>query len=100
VFSIQRFNVTWVSLDAGDDDPMRFWTYMLTALDSASPVWAPRGLNLLRAPYVPPLERVLMTLINSMAASDARLALILDDYHMVSAPIIHTGLAFLRCFQP
>ena len=30
-------SVAWLSLDSGDDDPMSFWTYVITGLQTGSP---------------------------------------------------------------
>jgi LuxR family maltose regulon positive regulatory protein len=32
----EKRRIAWVSLDEGDDEPARFWTYVLTALCGAS----------------------------------------------------------------
>lgn len=39
----------WVSLAASDNDPVRFWTYVLSALNDAAPCVAAGALALLRA---------------------------------------------------
>ena len=40
--------VAWVSLDEGDNDPVRFWTYVLTALDACQPGLSSQLLAFLR----------------------------------------------------
>ncbi len=40
----------WLSLDARDDDPVLFWTYLVTALDTAVPGVGARALALLQSP--------------------------------------------------
>jgi LuxR family maltose regulon positive regulatory protein len=49
--------LAWVSLDAGDNDPVRFWTYVLTALDTLHGGVARLSLTLLHSPQPPPIER-------------------------------------------
>ena len=41
--------VAWLSLDASDDDPVSFWTGVVTALDGAVPGLVPAALELLRS---------------------------------------------------
>ncbi|HEX6605776.1 MAG TPA: AAA family ATPase, partial [Chloroflexia bacterium] len=87
--------VAWVSLDAGDNDPLRFWTYVCAALRAAYPDLGGL-LPLLQAPQPPPLESLLTALLNAVAAPPAPPALlVLDDYHVIDAPAIHQALAFL-----
>ena len=41
----------WLSLDPGDDDPIRFWTYVVASLSSgSSPISAPRRVRSSRTP--------------------------------------------------
>lgn len=90
--------VTWLSLDASDDDPIRFWTYVLAALNAVRPEIGEALQSALAATRPPPLDVVLTMLINTLATdpSDAMpLALVLDDYHLISAPAIHGQLEFL-----
>ena len=90
--------VTWLSLDASDDDPIRFWTYVLAALQAVRPGIGEELQTALAAPQPPPLDIVITTLINALATdpSDAApFVLVLDDYHLINAPVIHDQLQFL-----
>ncbi len=92
--------VAWVSLDAADNDPLRFWTYVCAALAATYPDLTGL-LPLLQAPQPPPMESVLTTLLNEIAARPAGAAvLVLDDYHVIDAPSIHRALAFLIEHMP
>ena len=53
------------------------------------------ALALLQSPQAPPLTTVLTLLINALAALPAPVALVLDDYHAITAPAIHQSLTFL-----
>ncbi len=90
----------WVSLDAGDNDPIQFWTYALTALESAHPGLATTPLAMLQLPHPPPLATVLRTLINAIAALADDVLLVLDDYHLITAPAIHESVDFLLAHPP
>jgi ATP/maltotriose-dependent transcriptional regulator MalT len=62
-----RRPVAWLSLDAGDNDPARFWRYVAAALERVRPgVRAPVA-ALLRGPQSPPLEAVATAVINRLA---------------------------------
>jgi LuxR family maltose regulon positive regulatory protein len=88
----------WVSLDAADNDPARFWSYLLAALDWALPGVGEPARLALQAPQPPPIETLLTLLINALAEAVPRpgpVVLVLDDYHVISMPAIHAALTFL-----
>jgi LuxR family maltose regulon positive regulatory protein len=92
--------LAWVSLDAGDNDPARFWRYVAAALDQLQPGVADGAMALLCSPQPPPVETVLTVLLNALAALPRDAVLALDDYHAIEAPEIHRGLAFLLDHLP
>lgn len=94
--------VAWVSLDAGDDDPAQFWLYVLAALERSAPGVADSALGMLRAPRPAPIEAVLRALLNGIAAlpAERHLALVLDDYHCLTAAAIHESVALLLEHPP
>jgi LuxR family maltose regulon positive regulatory protein len=87
-------STAWLSLDERDNDPALFWRYLLAALDSVAPDVGARALALLQTPQVP-LETVLATLLNDLAAIPSDVVLVLDDYHVIDTPEVHAGMAFL-----
>ena len=96
----QDLPLAWVSLDEADNDPTRFWRYVLTALDRAAPGAGADALALLHSSDAPALEAALNTLINALTAYAADVVLILDDYHLIEAESIHHMLAFLIAHRP
>lgn len=92
--------VAWVSLDASDNDPMQFWTYVFTALSRVYGGIADTALAMLHAPQSPPLAVVLRALLNAVAASPREIVLVLDDYHLITAPEVHEGIAALLEHPP
>jgi LuxR family maltose regulon positive regulatory protein len=90
----------WVSLDVGDNDVARFWSYAIAALQTLHADLGADALALFHSPQPPPLTTVLTLLINALAALPAPVALVLDDYHAITAPAIHQSLAFLLEHQP
>lgn len=86
--------VAWLSLDPADNDPIRFWHYLLEACDRASPGLARPALALLQGPPPPP-EALATALLNALADRADPLVLVLDDYHLIETPAIHTSVALL-----
>jgi LuxR family transcriptional regulator, maltose regulon positive regulatory protein len=84
----------WVALDRGDNDPARFWTYVVEALRTAVPHIGGRTLALLRAPGAGILQVALPTLINDLGEQTQPVVLVLDDYHVISNAEIHAEVDF------
>jgi LuxR family maltose regulon positive regulatory protein len=88
--------VAWVSLDAGDDDPVRFWSYLVEAFRVVEPGFGEAVLGLLQgAGSTEALTQVILPgLLNELATSGPELVLVLDDYHLISNPVCHQTLGF------
>jgi LuxR family maltose regulon positive regulatory protein len=91
----ERARVAWVSLDEGDNEPVLFWRYVLTALDRAQPGLCTELVAYLDTQQAPPLRSILQALINRLAEQPEQFLLILDDYHLLGEQAIHTTLTFL-----
>ena len=76
--------IAWVSIDPADDDPVRLWTYVATAVDRVRPGLGRGALTQLRSVDVP-AETVVDALVNSIAAFGQPLALVLDDLHALKS---------------
>ncbi|HEX2805099.1 MAG TPA: hypothetical protein VHN80_02885 [Kineosporiaceae bacterium] len=96
----ERCRIAWVSLDDGDDEPVRFWSYLLTALRSASDEISSNALDALDAPGVDPLDVAVPLLLNELAETSVPHALVLDDYHVITDPRIHEAVEFLVTYLP
>ena len=92
--------VAWLSLDAADNDPARFLSYLIAALNTQLPGFGQGVLNALQSPQPPPMEPLLTALINELSAQPASLALVLDDVHLIEARPVHDALAFLITHLP
>ena len=97
-----RRPVAWLSLDAGDNDPARFWRHAVAALDRAVPGVGGRVGPLLGPPAPPSFEGLVTALINELAAEpgDVEALLVLDDYHLIGAEPVHASLGFLLEHRP
>ncbi len=88
----------WISLEQDDDDLTRFWSYVFTALARVHQGLGTSALSLLQASTLsplPPIETVLTVWINDLATLPHEMALVLDDYHLITAPPIHRAVAYL-----
>ena len=94
-----RVAAGWVSLDGGDDDPKRFWRYLLLAAGQAMPAAGAAARRRLDAAGSDVLRDVLPTFVNEMASSASPLVLVLDDYHLVTSAQVHALVTTLldRC---
>jgi LuxR family maltose regulon positive regulatory protein len=94
-----RVAAGWVSLDSGDDDPKRFWRYLLLAAGHAGPAAGAAALRRLDMAGSDVLRDVLPEFVNEVAASDSPLVFVLDDYHLVSSRQVHGSVTTLldRC---
>src|SRR5216684_3646313 len=93
----------WISLERGDDDLTRFWSYVFTALARVHPGSGTSALALLQASTLsplPPIETVLTAWINALATLPHEVALVLDDYHLITEQSIHRSLTFLLDHLP
>ncbi len=100
--------LAWIHLDEGDNDPVRFLTYVTAALGDLHPECGAGILAALQSPEPPPPLTVVTALINEIAAqlpttpdSDRpRTILVLDDYHAIDAPEVHEAVTFLLDHLP
>jgi LuxR family maltose regulon positive regulatory protein len=87
--------IAWLSLDIGENDPVNFWTYLITALQSVQEGIGKQALSLLQVTSSPDLDAVLTSLVNDLVQLSAPILLILDDYHLVRDPEIHNSISTL-----
>jgi LuxR family maltose regulon positive regulatory protein len=87
--------VAWLSLDDGDSDPTRFLLYLVAALQTVAPTIGEGILHVLQAPQPPPIDAILTTLLNDIAALPDPFILVLDDYHAIDAQPVDQALTFL-----
>ncbi|HEX9133391.1 MAG TPA: LuxR C-terminal-related transcriptional regulator [Ktedonobacteraceae bacterium] len=85
----------WVSLDADDNDPVRFWSYVLVALNTLHDGASDAALTLLRSPQPPPVEPVLTSVLNAFTTLSKDAVLVLDDYHVIETQPIHRAMIYL-----
>jgi LuxR family maltose regulon positive regulatory protein len=87
--------VAWLSLDRDEDDPARFWRYVVAAVEKVRKGIGEQALSLLNAPAQPTPRAVATTLVNEFTGYPGELVLVLDDYHRIEAHGVHDSLTFL-----
>lgn len=87
----------FVHLEPDDDDLATFWAYLITAFESVgmAPDSLEDGHELLRAPGVDPMRRVVPQMVNELHSDGRPLVLVLDDYHTITRQSIHDSVEYL-----
>jgi LuxR family maltose regulon positive regulatory protein len=87
--------VAWVSLDKGDNDPVYLIKYLIAALQSVEPEIGDAALTLLQSMQQPPLDAIIINLIQEIEDFPNDFVLVFDDYHSIEIPKIHQLVEFL-----
>jgi LuxR family maltose regulon positive regulatory protein len=98
-FLTTQRRVTWLSLEEADNDPTRFWTYFLAALqvfqedlvEDAQDFLHVEGHQTNPAQF----ETFITILINDISSYPEEFAFVLDDYQQINNLAIHEGIVFL-----
>ncbi len=88
VNALDRWPVTWLSLDPADDDPGRFFAYFVAALQKVDVNLGREIEGVLRAGQLPPAEIISVTLINDILELEGRFLMVLDDFHVIQDQFI------------
>jgi LuxR family transcriptional regulator, maltose regulon positive regulatory protein len=93
-------SVAWITLDEGDNDPVRFLRYLIAACQTFHQDLGRSVLALLVQAQQPPFElpspdTLLTFLLNDIVHAVSRGILILDDYYVITEPAIHEIMAYL-----
>lgn len=97
--------MAWISLEGSDNDPLRFWRYVITACQVFHPTVAHAALAQLKSAWqisreLFSQEAILTTLLNDMARLACTGLLVLEDYHVVTEQAIHDMMIFFLDHLP
>ena len=92
---LQEIEFVWISLDAADNDPIRFLTYLGIALNQILPGIKTWTEHLLAAPTLPNAHEIITVLINQLNNIQKSVVLVFDDFHIIKNTIIHEAMDFL-----
>jgi len=89
------FPSAWVTLETNDNDPARFWTYVVSALRTFDQALGKTTLAALTTPRPPSFQSLLTPLINDLALLNKPCVLVLDDFHLITSSGVVDGVAYL-----
>ena len=92
-------STAWVSLEPADNEPTTFWAYVVAAVARVLPGVGDAARDLL-ADGQARADRAIAALVNDLATVPGDLVIVLDDLHVIEAPEIGEGLAFLLDHLP
>ncbi|MFJ7734768.1 LuxR C-terminal-related transcriptional regulator [Lysinibacillus sp. NPDC097287] len=82
--------IAWVSVDPADNDPIRYWTYVVHAVAHASQSELDKVLKpLFQSQDVATFEFLIDALLHEFNAMEATLHIVMDDYHLIENTLIH-----------
>ncbi len=97
-FAESGMPVAWLSLEPGDNEPVRFLSYLIAALQTLDPHLGAVALTLLQMPQPAAAETVLTLLTNDVGShgrDGGDFVLVLDDYHVLDAKPVDQALTYL-----
>jgi LuxR family maltose regulon positive regulatory protein len=88
----EHISATWVYLDASDNEPLRFWNVIFTALVQKIPVFSSLQLQV---QGVESIATLLTLIINTSVVHAEPIVLMLDDYHTITDSAIQEQMTYL-----
>ena len=88
-------SLAWLTLDAADNDLKLFLSYLAAALAQLHPHGRPYAANAVMRGILPPVETLLADMLNDLAEVAEQSVIVLDDYHLITAPEFHRAIAFI-----
>ena len=86
--------IVWLSLETLDNEMIRYWASVITALRIRLPKVGEASLALLHAQEALPYSTVLSHLIDEIRQTHSDVVLVLDDYHVIEDAHIHESMQF------
>ena len=90
----------WLSLDEHDDEPRRFWQYVIGAFEQAGLNGAAELRKQLAHQSDESFTEAITGLLNILAQDGSAWGLVLDDFHFVGNPAIHRQFAYFIDYLP
>ncbi|MCG3210674.1 MAG: HTH-type transcriptional regulator MalT [Anaerolineae bacterium] len=95
-----RLPVAWLSVGKEDNNLADFFRYLLLGWEQTQPGVRESPLGLRLGAGSPDPDAVLAAFINVANTLSEPIAFVLDDYHLIEDPAIHTALTFLLDHLP
>ena len=91
----QGWRLGWVALDRGDNDLSRFLTYLIHGFKVLGDDFGDDALSLLQSTERIGWHVAMTVLLNELEYNTQPVMLVLDDYHEIVEPEIHSALTYL-----
>ena len=96
----KKIPFAWLSLDSGDNDPIRFLQYLIAAMAPFAPDVEAEAPGMLQGIQPAQFETVINLLVNELASIPDPFVLVLDDLHLIQTETVLKILAFLLDHLP
>ena len=90
----------WFSLDEGDNQQERFASYLIAAIQQATGGHCNASEAMVQKRQYASLTSLFAQLFIELAEWDRPLWLVIDDYHLITNPVIHEAMRFFLRHQP
>ena len=85
--------IAWLSIDRADNDPIRYWTYVLHAVAKACETDVDQVLApLLQSQVATKYDFLIDSFIHEINFIEKKLHIVMDDYHLIENEVIHNML--------
>ncbi len=92
-------SIAWLQVEEGDDDPPRFWSYLVEAIGRAHPGVRDRVRPVIAASSSDQ-DVVVSALVTALTELDEPLVVVVDDYHLITDDTVHRSVERLIEFCP
>ncbi|MEJ2734758.1 MAG: LuxR C-terminal-related transcriptional regulator [Anaerolineae bacterium] len=93
-------HAAWLSLDESDNDAVRFWTYVIAAIQAVELGVGDEAKQIITSPQLRRTDPAIISLLNEISELTGDLVLVLDDYHVIETEQVHEDLSYLLDHQP
>lgn len=90
-----EIKVAWLNVDSEDNDPVRFFHYLIGAFQKVIPVLAEDALYFIQSTKTGSLQMGLTVLINEINALPEEIVLVLDDFQNINESIVLESIDFI-----
>lgn len=90
----------WITLDACNNDPLRFWSYVVASLQTVYPTLQYNAQEILRIQHGANEFTLLDPLLNEIADIPHHFSLILDDFHEIQSQEVCQAFAYFIEYLP
>ncbi|WP_150913308.1 LuxR C-terminal-related transcriptional regulator [Marinobacter halotolerans] len=90
----------WLSLDEHDDEPRRYWQYVVGAFEANGLTGLEECRQALAHCSLQELEGPITALINALTADQSPWSLVLDDYHFIQDTRIQRQMSYFLDYLP